>query len=432
MGGLISRYALAFMEKKLAETGNATKWDHNTRLWVSFDSPHQGANIPIGVQKGIQYFAEVLDNESAKKFINEELNKPAPKQMLVNHYTNNTSFPVGAPNFRNRFQNSLDNLDMPQNLRKIALLNGSMNGLLNGVSSAKYLQINTRIPLFGFLSPTISNKFYHNTNEKSGNNNFIVFDGQGLKLNFLLFSITIIKDKKCYSKPSSIGSYDIAPGGYFGAHTILANESNSDSHWSAWGINLVHTLSTRSTIYDQTHSFIPTKSSLAYTGSNVLDENIGNENRVCTGETPFDSYFAPQDNQEHIFLTTDNVSWLTNEIEGIFQQPIVSITSSDLRGNARLCNTVSSYSFDACQFKVDRWQVSSNLEKVWSNTTQINIKPKEGVMQGDGIVTAYNGDTFVTKQIPIGYHVFSHITETSVNEFNPVTPYIPIEVLMLD
>ena len=58
MGGLISRYALAYMEKKLAETGDNTKWNHNTRLWVSFDSPHQGANIPIGVQKGIQYFAE--------------------------------------------------------------------------------------------------------------------------------------------------------------------------------------------------------------------------------------------------------------------------------------------------------------------------------------------------------------------------------------
>ena len=127
MGGLVSRYALAYMEKKFAETGNSILWNHNNRLWVSFDSPHKGANIPMGVQKGIQYFADVIGNEGAKDFI-EQLEQPAPKQMVVNHYTNDTSLPIGAPNFRNRFQTKLDNLGMPQNLRKVALLNGWIAG----------------------------------------------------------------------------------------------------------------------------------------------------------------------------------------------------------------------------------------------------------------------------------------------------------------
>ena len=35
---------------------------------------------------------------------------------------------------------------MPQNLRKIALINGSIMGALNGTSEAKYLQVNSRIP----------------------------------------------------------------------------------------------------------------------------------------------------------------------------------------------------------------------------------------------------------------------------------------------
>lgn len=39
MGGLISRYALAYMEKN--------NIPHNVKLWASFDSPHLGANIPI-------------------------------------------------------------------------------------------------------------------------------------------------------------------------------------------------------------------------------------------------------------------------------------------------------------------------------------------------------------------------------------------------
>ena len=42
MGGQMSRYALAYMEKH--------NIPHNTRLWVSIDSPHLGANIPIGIQ----------------------------------------------------------------------------------------------------------------------------------------------------------------------------------------------------------------------------------------------------------------------------------------------------------------------------------------------------------------------------------------------
>lgn len=45
MGGQISRYALAYMEKN--------NIPHNTRLWVSVDSPHLGANIPLGAQAEI-------------------------------------------------------------------------------------------------------------------------------------------------------------------------------------------------------------------------------------------------------------------------------------------------------------------------------------------------------------------------------------------
>ena len=202
MGGLISRYALAYMEKELATTGDNAKWNHETRLWVSFDSPHQGANIPIGVQKGIQFFAEEQSVESAQEFIDKQLDQPAPKQMLVNHYTNDTNLPVGAPNFRNRFQNELDALGMPQNLRKIALNNGSIMGALNGVSKEKYLNINDNLthispffypnPIVGAVHTLVTNifanelvaDFYHSSNKKYGNEEHFTFDG-GIKGKFL-------------------------------------------------------------------------------------------------------------------------------------------------------------------------------------------------------------------------------------------------------
>lgn len=83
MGGLISRYALAYMEKKQLETGLAS-WNHNTSLWVSLDAPHQGANVPIGTQEFLHYFQNM--NSAAKDKLNNLLGSAAAKQMLVHHY----------------------------------------------------------------------------------------------------------------------------------------------------------------------------------------------------------------------------------------------------------------------------------------------------------------------------------------------------------
>lgn len=49
MGGQIAKYALSYMEKQEELTGDE-EWDHNVSHYVSFDSPHLGANIPLGDQ----------------------------------------------------------------------------------------------------------------------------------------------------------------------------------------------------------------------------------------------------------------------------------------------------------------------------------------------------------------------------------------------
>jgi triacylglycerol esterase/lipase EstA (alpha/beta hydrolase family) len=50
MGGVVSRYALAYME--------ANNISHNTRLFISVDAPQRGANIPLGAQWFVQFFAQ--------------------------------------------------------------------------------------------------------------------------------------------------------------------------------------------------------------------------------------------------------------------------------------------------------------------------------------------------------------------------------------
>ncbi len=53
MGGQITRYALKTMENNILDYDYR---GHNTRLWVSFDSPHQGAYIPLSIQYFLDFF----------------------------------------------------------------------------------------------------------------------------------------------------------------------------------------------------------------------------------------------------------------------------------------------------------------------------------------------------------------------------------------
>ena len=77
MGAIVARYALADME--------ADGTDHCTRLYVSFDSQHQGASIPLGVQHAVEFYATnpVLKSAQAQKMLNGSLKRKAAKQLLI-------------------------------------------------------------------------------------------------------------------------------------------------------------------------------------------------------------------------------------------------------------------------------------------------------------------------------------------------------------
>jgi hypothetical protein len=425
MGGLISRYALATMEKKLTETGDATLWDHNTRLWVSFDSPHQGANIPIGVQKGIQHFASSFNNEAAKEFI-RLLDRPAPSEMLVNHYTNDTDYPVGKSGYRDRFQAELDALGYPQNLRKVALINGSISGSLNGISKAKYLDMTARLP---FISTDfLESDFYHATNNKTGLEKELTYYGRmNVKLWCVFGSCATVTwgRHKSYSKPYSKGSYDIAPGGYTDAQNQLLNGAEGSSWWSifkgSWNVRLINKLSIRGNLYDPTHSFIPTKSALAFVGNEVLDENISHENLVCAGKTPFDAYYAPEENQQHIFLTPKNVAWLDKELKG----NNVFIDNSDLSVGGTMCKgETRTFTFENCTYTgMPIWDVSNNLEIITSDNSSITVKALASVGEADIKVTL--DDIVIQKSVHLGKpnagYIFIKSEENAYRKYHYIT-----------
>ena len=69
---------------------------------------------------------------------------------MVYHYLDevNNTVDAGAPGFRNRFKNELNSLSYPQNLRKVALVNGSSTGEINNNPNGEF--IHTDISVVGY------------------------------------------------------------------------------------------------------------------------------------------------------------------------------------------------------------------------------------------------------------------------------------------
>ncbi|MCX5524220.1 hypothetical protein OG342_15295 [Streptomyces bobili] len=114
MGGIVTRYALADMEHK--------RMDHQTEVYFSYDSPHRGASIPVGVQAFSHFIP--FQNDFAR-----QMDSPAARQMLWRHYDKDTK-KIGVAPERTEFLDALRRLGgWPMIPRKIAVANGRADGI---------------------------------------------------------------------------------------------------------------------------------------------------------------------------------------------------------------------------------------------------------------------------------------------------------------
>lgn len=415
MGGLVSRYALAYMEKN--------NINHNTRLWVSFDSPHLGANIPIGAQENLYFFGYLGQQDKAKIKFDENFRSPAARQMLVEqldgkqeaspYLTNlwSNSNPNGQNNnspFRQQFQTNLNSNGLsgsngyPQNLRKIALINGTTNGARTNNSGNKFLELAAfKIIRYGLLFgsliqtkikvATINDSFLQNTGGYGQ-----TFSGKVTIPGFL--SITVIDGSISRTNSNPRGSMDIVQGGTFNTQGIIKdefklalNDAVDSQEWRTYLPN---------------HAFIPSVSALAFKNPNFDWSTALDRNLVCDSnnkEIYFDSYFAPSSNEEHVLVTSENANWLIKELQGIPQVPSFPVNPSALSGLDKICvGQNSTYSFaDICKIPgAVTWSVSSTLQIISFTNTSVIVT---GLFNEQGVLTAtfQNGQT-VTKTIWIG------------------------------
>ncbi|PTM09724.1 MAG: hypothetical protein DA407_05240 [Bacteroidetes bacterium] len=310
MGGLISRYALAYMEDQ--------SLDHDTRLYVSFDSPHRGANVPIGIQYTFNYMVNGDPGTTElEPLVDGLLNSAAAKQMLIDHYLGHvdgtgvdqdgsTHTPKGAPNFRDAFQTELDGLGFPSNTRNIAVTNGSGQGQLTGTPGMELINhvfniaANTDATLDVHFAPLASQ-------------NITVSD-----IDITFFSIPLASFSATAESTAASNGLDSAPGGQFDLYSF-------DDGSNALVQEFVNNLNS------QYFNFIPTLSGLAIS-SETDWYAIPNEN-----DSPFDNIFLPDNNEPHVKLTegmAGNVEFILEEIrQGSLSVSELEVTKIKLAHN---------------------------------------------------------------------------------------------------
>ncbi|MGW3913197.1 esterase/lipase family protein [Streptomyces sp. NPDC005070] len=120
MGGIVARYALAKMEMQ--------RMDHRVACYVSFDSPHRGGWVPIGLQAFAHYLADAGDDTYLR-----QISSPASQQMLWRHLDALDGTPKESP-LRTEFKHQLERVGgWPRIPRLLGVSSGRGDGVGNGV-----------------------------------------------------------------------------------------------------------------------------------------------------------------------------------------------------------------------------------------------------------------------------------------------------------
>lgn len=450
MGGQITRYALAYMEKKFAQTGDIN-WKHNARLWVSVDSPHLGANIPVGAQANIWFMADPtkMDKWQARDSY-AELNSVAGKQQSISNFEHARTTParnlLNSPFYSNYYNNVNANgvagsngypVSVPSTFRKIAMTNGSLTGAKQGVEGQSFLY--TRIYIRGlwpFQSSTITLARFHDYFTPATGNTGLVFDGDGQNFNIgfnhwdtdhQYYSLTV-------NNQDPRGSLDVVPGGFFKFGETLKKSIEGGA--SDGGFR------SETNDYVFKNSFISAFSALGHLNPWQSWSNPLNYNLACSSnkQTPFDSYYGEASNTEHTTFTNDGVKWLKKELANDPQAPWFPINQNALEGSSSVCfdvNTVFTIN-NYCAVpssvlytnqngnQVNGWSVEGNISIVSSTAYSITVKGTS-YLQGSGkIIASFQNGQTIEKLVYLGIPKFptsGYVTgPTSVN-YNQTRTY---------
>lgn len=384
MGGLISRYALRYMEQN--------SLNHDTRLYLSFDSPHLGANVPIGFQHLFNYMAYgPIGETTLQTIVDGMLKSPAAREMLLDHFeghlasgsayefNTNITLPTGCPNYRTAFHNELNCMGFPQNTRNIAITNGAGNGTSNGTPGMEVMN-------HTFNTSSTQRAIININYTPVADETIDVSHFRGQQWIFVWFTVyeSLAKSK---SSATSAG-LDTAPGGKFDLSEFAGSTTGSpliDEFFQNLQTNYF--------------SFIPATSALAITStSNYYSP-------VSSGlNTPFVTYYTPTANENHVTLQDQNVAYALNEILN--------------------WSTLATTELDADQIWIEN-PVKDNL-KIRSNKSLNNVDITITDITGKNIFSKNNIEITGEIELPISFPKGNYLVTIS-NKNKKITKKIIIE-----
>lgn len=313
MGGLVARYAL----RKMEIAGK----DHKACKYISVDSPHKGANVPVGAQALIRhvenidfnlfwfftvYNATQIDNNigAAVKLLNSK----GTKQLLIYNVTKNFTYDNSD---HDTFMAEYESLGVPQKCQNIAVANGSNNGTKFFEPQTELININETVGLkwwqeilnvvLGQLSYTtlLTNYPQLSINAIPGKTELAasivsnalpdrsvqnVYDGRIFLKKKILWLIPVEVDitHKTLKSTSDMLPVDGASGGSYDV--------------SKFGVGGSYAKYLKKTSF----CFIPTVSAIGLSNwKDRLTTPLNNTNFYAYGLSPFRYYFAQSDNEYH-------------------------------------------------------------------------------------------------------------------------------------
>jgi len=249
-GDLIAKYALTKMEFEFMHIGGQFHPPHHSKLHVSYEGEHQGANTVLGMQHSLEGLITVTSPAAILVGVlnllylsRQTYNSPAAKQLSIYHHTktgNNNSPAQGPHQYRTNFLGNLaafehsatnvDKIGYPAFSRNIGISSGSAIATPIGISDGTTLFQNTvsfLIPLPAPNTMKINTQYAYYS--LTGNGEASVYDRfysvtTGINVFGGSFSFTTagIPIRKKTLDP---GSYDNAPAGWDG-QIINANKAH--------------------------------------------------------------------------------------------------------------------------------------------------------------------------------------------------------------
>ncbi|MGW7261315.1 esterase/lipase family protein [Streptomyces sp. NPDC054834] len=262
MGGLITRYALARMETQ--------RMDHRVRVYFSYDTPHRGAVIPVGVQ-AFAHFIPVA-NDFAR-----QMNSPAARQMLWRHY-DPTSGEIGIAPERTEFLRRLAELgDWPRIPRILALANGRGDG--------------TGMPIPPGETALKVERIYPGTT--------FYTQAQGREVIVAELKRRFPKAEKTI-KTSGFPELDGAPGGSLRSYGILADTLKKFGAQ----VDLRH----------ESVCFVPSVSAVSIRDIDVQKDLYANIDGLDPSESDVDDFICSSTTTDHTAVTEELCYWLLDRL----------------------------------------------------------------------------------------------------------------------